>query len=64
MVQDGTVPSSHRLFSPELLDQLEGLNERYALLGRRIEELQDNAAVYDQPLDREQLARLQSLRAK
>lgn len=49
------------LFDPAMLDQLEGLNERYAKLGARIEELEsriDASVAYDLPPDTEQLGSL------
>ena len=52
------------LFDPDLLDRLEGLNERYALLTRRNEELHDEAAAYDRPPDPTQLASFETLRHK
>ena len=52
------------LFASDLLDQLEGLNERYALLTRQIEALQDEAAVYDRPPDVNKLATFEVLRQK
>ena len=51
------------LIDPELFDRLEGLNERYALLTRRVETLQDEAAAYDQPPDPE-LANFEALQSK
>lgn len=39
-----------RLFDTGLLDELEGLSERYALLSQRIEALLDEAAAYDRPV--------------
>ncbi|CAN5869319.1 hypothetical protein BH24DEI2_BH24DEI2_06710 [soil metagenome] len=50
------------LFGSELLDTLEGLNERYLLLTRQIETLQDDAAIYDQPPDSGKLATFETLR--
>jgi len=38
----------NQLFAPEVLDRLEGLNERYAALARQLELLFDEAATYDQ----------------
>ena len=52
------------LFDAAILDQLEGLNERYALLSRRIEALQDEAAAYDRPADANQLATFEALQQK
>ncbi|CAN5843165.1 hypothetical protein BH24DEI2_BH24DEI2_25000 [soil metagenome] len=52
------------LFDSELLDRLEGLNERYALLTRQIETLQDEAAVYDQPPDPGKRATFEALQQK
>ena len=52
------------LFNPELLDLLEGLNERYALLTRQIDSLQDEAAVYDRPPDPNKLATFEALQRK
>ena len=36
-----------QLFAPEVLDRLEGLNERYAALARQLELLFDEAATFD-----------------
>ena len=36
-----------QLFAPEVLDRLEGLNERYISLARQLERLFDHAATYD-----------------
>ena len=52
------------LFDPDLLDRLEGLNQRHALLTRRIEELHDEAATYDRPPDPTRLASFEALRRK
>ena len=49
------------LFDPEVLDRLEGLNERYSVLGERIAELEgriNEAAAYDLPPDTEALGAL------
>ena len=56
--------ASKRLFDPDTLDQLEGLNERYALLTRRAEALQDDAASFDRPPDLTQLNTFEALRRK
>ena len=55
--------NSH-LFDPEVLDRLEGLNERYRSLSMRIEELHDEAAHYDLELDRERLRNLEVSRQR
>ena len=52
------------LFDPALLDELEGLNQRYALLSRRIAELYDDAAAFDQPPDRQQVRKYQEIQSK
>ena len=44
-------------------ERLEGLNERYRSLSRRIEELHDEAAHYDIELDRERLRTLAAARS-
>ncbi len=54
----------NHLFDPALLDQLEGLNERYALLSRRLEQLQDQAASFDQRPDPGQVSILEAQRRK
>ena len=49
------------LFDPEALDRLEGLNERYRVLGERIAELEgriNEAASFDLPPDTEALGAL------
>lgn len=49
------------LFDPEVLDLLEGLNERYRVLGERIVELEgriQEAANFDLPPDTEALGAL------
>lgn len=53
-----------QLFDADLLDLLEGLNERYALLTRRVEALQDEAAAFDRPPDPGKLAHFEALRRK
>ena len=52
------------LFNPEVLDRLEGLNERYRLLTNRIEELLDEAAHYDLEPDAEKLRQLETVRRR
>ena len=52
------------LFNPEVLDRLEGLNERYRLLTNRIEELLDEAAHYDLEPDSEKLRQLETVRRR
>ena len=50
-----------QLFDPEVLDRLEGLNERYRVLGERIAELEgriNESALYDLPPDTEALGAL------
>ncbi len=50
-----------QLFDPEVLDRLEGLNERHRVLGERIAELEgriQEAASFDLPPDTEQLGAL------
>ena len=50
-----------KLFDPEALDRLEGLNERYRVLGERIAELEgriNEAASFDLPPDTEALGAL------
>lgn len=55
---------ARRLFNPEVLDRLEGLNARYGLLTRQIEALQDEAATFDRPPDLGQLNHFEALRRK
>lgn len=52
------------LFDPALFDQLEGLNERYAVISRRLEQLQDQAASFDQYPEPGQTATLEALQQK
>ena len=52
------------LFNPEVLDRLEGLNERYRLLTNRIEELLNEAAHYDLEPDSEKLRQLDAVRRR
>ena len=52
------------LFDPDLLDRLEGLNERYALLTRRLEALHDEASSFDQPPNANQLANFEIAQRK
>ena len=50
-----------QLFDPEVLDRLEGLNERHRVLGERNAELEgriQEAASFDLPPDTEQLGAL------
>ena len=55
------------LFDPEVLDRLEGLNERYRVLGERIAELEgriQEAANFDLPPDTEALGTLVDARRR
>lgn len=52
------------LFDLNLLDRLEGLNARYTLLTKRLEELTDKAATYDREPDRTELQKYEALRQK
>ena len=53
-----------QLFSPEVLDQLEGLNERYTSLARQLERLFDEAATFDTQPDPGTLSELRSARKR
>ena len=53
-----------KLFAPEILDRLEGLNERYTALARRLELLFDEAATYDTQPDPGTLSELRAARKR
>ena len=53
-----------QLFDPDVLDRLEGLNERYAALARQLELLFDEAATFDIQPDPGSLNELRTARSR